>query len=63
MTQKDKHKQIFSEKNTYFSSLISQKENWTIEEILNISKDLLTPFKNLKETANSTGKCKFIERF
>lgn len=50
MTQKDKHKQIFSEKNTYFSSLISQKEYWTIEEILNISKDLLTPFKNLKGT-------------
>ena len=49
MTQKDKHKQIVSEKNTYFSSLISQKQYWTIEEILSISKDLLSPFKNLKE--------------
>lgn len=42
MTQKDKHKQIVSEKNTYFSSLISQKQYWTIEEILSISKDLLS---------------------
>ena len=41
MSQKDKYKQIFSEKNTYFSSLVSQKTYWTIEEILSISKDLL----------------------
>ena len=49
MAQKDKYKQIVSEKNTYFSSLISQKTYWTIEEILSISKGLLAPFKNLKE--------------
>lgn len=49
MSQKDKYKQIFSEKNTYFSSLVSQKTYWTIEEILSISKDLLVPLhiKNL----------------
>lgn len=49
MSQKDKYKQIFSEKNTYFSSLVSQKTYWTIEEILSISKDLLVPFKSLRE--------------
>ncbi len=49
MTQKTNHKQIVSERNTYFSSLISQKAHWTVEEILGISKELLTPFKSLKE--------------
>lgn len=49
MIQKATHKQIHSERNTYFSSLISQKAHWTVEEILNLSKDLLTPFKSLKE--------------
>lgn len=49
MTQKINHKQIVSERNTYFSSLISQKAYWTTEEILSISRDLLTPFKGLKE--------------
>lgn len=49
MTQKINCKQIDSEKNTYFSSLISQKAHWTIDEILSISKELLTPFKGLKE--------------
>lgn len=49
MTQKINYKQIVSERNTYFSSLISQKAHWTVEEILSISKDLLTPFKSLKE--------------
>lgn len=49
MTQKIDYKQTVSERNTYFSSLISQKAHWTVEEILSISKDLLTPFKSLKE--------------
>lgn len=49
MTHKINHKQIVSERNTYFSSLISQKNYWTAEEILSLSKDLLTPFKGLKE--------------
>lgn len=49
MTKKIDNKQIISERNTYFSSLISQKAHWTVEEILSISKDLLTPFKSLKE--------------
>ena len=49
MTQIINYKQIVSEKNTYFSSLISQKAHWTVEEILSICKDLLTPFKSLKE--------------
>lgn len=49
MTQKINYKQIVSEKNTYFSSLISQKAHWTVEEILSTSKDLLTPFKSLKK--------------
>lgn len=49
MTQKINYKQIVSERNTYFSSLISQKAHWTVEEILSISKNLLTPFKSLKE--------------
>lgn len=49
MTQKTNHKQIVSERNTYFSSLISQKTHWTVEGILDISKELLTPFKSIKE--------------
>lgn len=49
MTQKTNYKQTVSERNTYFSSLISQKEHWTVEEILSLCKDLLTPFKSLKE--------------
>lgn len=49
MTQKINYKQVVSERNTYFSSLISQKAHWTVEEILSISKDLLIPFKSLKE--------------
>lgn len=49
MTPKTNHEQITSERNTYFSSLVSQKEDWTIEEILCISKNLLIPFKYLKE--------------
>lgn len=49
MTQKTNHKQTISERNTYFSSLISQKAHWTVEEILGISKELLTPFRSLKE--------------
>lgn len=49
MVQKINYKQTVSERNTYFSSLISQKAHWTVEEILSFSKDLLTPFKSLKE--------------
>lgn len=49
MAQKINYKQTVSERNTYFSSLISQKAHWTVEEILSFSKDLLTPFKSLKE--------------
>ncbi len=40
---------MYTEKNTYFSSLLSQKTLWTVEEIQSISKDLLIPFKSLKE--------------
>lgn len=49
MTKKVNYNQIVSERNTYFSSLLSQKAHWTVEEILSISKDLLIPFKGLKE--------------
>lgn len=49
MTKKVNYNQIVSERNTYFSSLLSQKAHWTVEEILSTSKDLLIPFKGLKE--------------
>lgn len=49
MAQETTSQQIKPESNTYFSALISQKSQWTVEEILNISKDLLSPFRSLSE--------------
>jgi hypothetical protein len=38
---------VSSEKNTYFSSILSQKKDWTIEEIIDLTNNLLTPFSSL----------------
>lgn len=39
---------IYTEKNTYFSSLLSQTSNWDINGIIKLAKRLLEPFDGLK---------------
>ena len=39
---------LYTEKNTYFSSLLSQTSNWDINGIIKLAKRLLEPFDGLK---------------
>lgn len=44
---------IYTEKNTYFSSLLSQANSWDINEIIKLVKKLLNPFDGLNELEQS----------